>query len=258
MSVEQENAGISPSANDVLLVASGDLRESANQLCWPVQAEMEEQLTDAFARAGRRLVRAHAFDAQSGHGFVSSQRMGMNVFREIDPEAPLVVAESVWQYSHHVLAGLMSHKGPILTVANWSGTWPGLVGLLNLNGCLRKSGVSFSTLWSEDFKDEFFCAGLKEWVETGSIHHDTSQVRELAMDEFPAGDCALGESLAKELLRNKVILGVFDEGCMGMYNAIVEDYLMNPAGFFKERLSQSSLVAEMREVSDAEAMGVRR
>jgi hypothetical protein len=31
--------------------------------------------------------------------------MGMEVFRQLDPDAPLIVAESVWQYSHHVLAG---------------------------------------------------------------------------------------------------------------------------------------------------------
>ena len=31
--------------------------------------------------------------------------MGMDVFAGIDRDAPLVVAEAVWQYSHHVLAG---------------------------------------------------------------------------------------------------------------------------------------------------------
>jgi len=41
--------------------------------------------------------------------------------------------------------GLRSHKGPILTVANWSGQWPGLVGLLNLNGSLIKAGTAFSS-----------------------------------------------------------------------------------------------------------------
>jgi len=53
--------------------------------------------------------------------------MGMNVFEHIHPDAPIVVAEAVWQYSAHLLAGLESHRGPILTVANWSGQWPGLV-----------------------------------------------------------------------------------------------------------------------------------
>jgi hypothetical protein len=39
---------------EVLLVASGDLRQSANKVCWPAQAEMEKQLTEAL-RAGARL-----------------------------------------------------------------------------------------------------------------------------------------------------------------------------------------------------------
>ena len=51
-------------------------------------------------------------------------------------------------------------------------------------------------------------------------------------------------------------MGIFDEGCMGMYNAIIDDELLNPAGIFKERLSQSALVAKMRTVSDAEAQAV--
>ena len=90
--------------------------------------------------------------------------MGMQVFEQIHPDAPIVVAESVWQYSAHVLAGLLSHRGPILTVANWSGQWPGLVGMLNLNGCLRKAGVPFTTLWSKDFTDPLFKRGLREWI----------------------------------------------------------------------------------------------
>jgi hypothetical protein len=82
--------------------------------------------------------------------------MGMDIFSQIDPEANLVFATAAWQYSHHVLPGMRHHRGPILTVANWSGRWPGLVGLLNLNGSLIKAGVRFSTLWSERFDDEYF------------------------------------------------------------------------------------------------------
>jgi L-fucose isomerase-like protein len=38
-----------------------------------------------------------------------------------------------------------------------------------------------------------------------------------------------------------------------MYNAIIDDELLNPLGIYKERLSQSALWAEMQTVSDAEA-----
>lgn len=237
----------------VYLVASGDQRLSANRVCWPAQQEMESKLMAAFERLGARVVRAHHFDQAKGHGFIDSQRMGMDVFRRIPPEAPVVVALAVWQFSHHVLAGLRRHKGPILTVANWSGQWPGLVGLLNLNGSLTKMGVPYSTLWSEDFTDHFFMQGLREWLLTGRIHHDLTHVHALDLRLLPEEDRELGQNLAAALLRDQAILGVFDEGCMGMYNAIIEDELMNALGIYKERLSQSALLAEMRRVKDGEA-----
>jgi hypothetical protein len=61
----------------------------------------------------------------------------------------------------------------------------------------------------------------------------------------------------RELLAPKAIMGVFDEGCMGMYNAIIPDELLHPTGVFKERLSQSALYAAMRTVPDSEAQQVR-
>jgi len=242
----------------IALVASGDLRPAANRACWPAQAEMEARLTAAFAREGARLVRAHPFDEAAGHGFIDGQRLGMDVFQGIDPDVPLVVAEAVWQYSHHVLAGLRDHRGPILTVANWSGQWPGLVGMLNLNGSLTKAGVRYSTLWSVDFEDAFFVSGLRRWLHDGVVIHDTSHVRPLDGARLPVGAAAVGHRVAAELRHRKAILGVFDEGCMGMYNAIIDDELLNPLGIYKERLSQSALVAAMRRVSDDDAHGVRR
>ena len=121
------------------MVASGDSRPSANITCWPAQEQMELRLTSVLKKLGYTVKRAHAYDAAKQHGLIDSQKMGMEVFSNIDEYAPLIVAESLWQYSHHVLAGLTTHKGPILTVANWSGQWPGLVGLLNLNGSLTKA-----------------------------------------------------------------------------------------------------------------------
>ena len=241
----------------VVLITSGDLRQSANTVCWPQQAELERDLTRCFEQQGVSVKRAFPVDSVSGHGFISSQRMGMDVFSRISPDANLVFATAAWQYTHHVLPGMRFHQGPILTVANWSGRWPGLVGLLNLNGSLVKAGVRFSTLWSERFDDEFFLRGLREWIDHGTVHHDLGHVKDLDPGRMPASARSLGEKLAAELRQRKAILGVFDEGCMGMYNAIVDDEMLNPLGVFKERLSQSALVARMRTISDREADGVR-
>src|SRR5205085_7869897 len=133
-------------------------------------------LTGVIQQMGYDLVRAHPYKPDEQHGFIQSQKEGMAVFAGIDPSAPLIVAESVWQYSHHLLHGLISHRGPILTVANWSGTWPGLVGMLNLNGSLTKAGVKYSTIWSEDFTDPFFLEYIREWLKHGHAKHKTSHV----------------------------------------------------------------------------------
>ena len=237
----------------VYLVANGDLRLSANQNCEPAQAAMEKALIEAIQREGLTVERAHSFDDTKGHGFIDSQKMGLRVFRSIPRNAPLVVAEAVWQYSQSLLGGLSSHKGPILTVANWSGTWPGLVGLLNLNGSLTKAGVQYSTLWSEEFRDKYFTRKLREWLDAGKAKHDASHVVKYKDTKVPGASRKLGEKIARKLQEEKAIMGIFDEGCMGMYNAIIPEELLSPTGVYKERLSQSSLFAKMLTVSDEEA-----
>ena len=247
---------MSDSTPTVYLLANGDLRLSANQACWKAQSEMEQTLTDAVGQLGYRLQRAHPYKPQEKHGFIGSQKEGMAVFAELDPQTPLIVAESVWQYSHHVLPGLMTHRGPILTVANWSGTWPGLVGMLNLNGSLTKAGVSYSTLWSQDFTDDYFRSRLKKWLETGKCTHATKHVTPWKKVRVPDEVDQTARALADRLTGQKAIMGVFDEGCMGMFNAIIPDHLLNPTGVFKERLSQSALYAEMQNVTKKEAQEV--
>ena len=241
----------------VITVASGDLRLSANQVCWPAQQAAEEAVMAAIRNEGHEVKRGHAYDPEKKHGFIDSQKRGMEVFRGIPKRAPLVVVEAVWQYTHHLLHGLYSHEGPILTVANWSGQWPGLVGMLNLNGSLTKAGVKYDTLWSEDFTDEFFLNGLRRWLNGKSVKHDLNHVHRLKKAKLPSRAEKVGGQIAKELLRDKAIMGIFDEGCMGMYNAIIPDELLHAVGVFKERLSQSSLYATMQKIPDEEAQEVR-
>jgi len=151
---------------------------------------------------------------------------------------------------------LMSHRGPICTIANWSGQWPGLVGMLNLNGSLTKAQVKYSTLWSEDFTDAEFTGKFSTWLGGGNVRHKTSHAKPLKKLKVAAAARSLGGRLAKELRQNKAIFGVFDEGCMGMYNAIIPDALLNPTGVFKERLSQSALYYATTKVSDDDAQRV--
>ena len=49
------------------------------------------------------------------------------------------------------------------------------------------------------------------------------KARPLSAFRVPEGAQYLGSELAGHLRREKAIMGIFDEGCMGMYNAIVPD-----------------------------------
>ena len=246
---------------EATLVVSGDLRLSANQVCWEAQKGLEELVVAAFNKEGWKLTRGHKYDSEKKHGFIDSQAYGMEVFRHIDRNKPLVVAEAVWQYTNHILAGLTKHRGKILTLTNWSGRWCGLVGMLNLNASLTKAGIPYSTIWSKKFDDEFFLKGLRQWLNEGEIIHDTDHVRAFSNTGAEAkkyrDDINLGRRLGQELKNNQAIMGIFDEGCMGMFNAIIPDHLLHPTGIFKERLSQSALFAEMQKVSDDTAWAHR-
>ena len=77
---------------EVLVVTNADLRESANVACWPVQNKFEDKLEKALAgRFGIQTKRAHLYKGDKGHGFISSQREGSDLFATIDPQAPVIV-----------------------------------------------------------------------------------------------------------------------------------------------------------------------
>ena len=165
---------------------------------------MEEKLVAAIEPKGRASsARTRSIPKR---GTVSSTARNTawkssGIFR---PTRPLIVAEAVWQYSHHVLHGLITHHGPILTVANWTGTWPGLVGMLNLNGSLTKAGVKYSTLWSEDFNDDVLS---RRHHATGSKRASQARHRRTSAagqtSRFPMRARKVGEDSARDQLQTR-------------------------------------------------------
>ncbi|MBA4136649.1 MAG: fucose isomerase [Opitutus sp.] len=114
----------------------------------------------------------------------------------------------------------------------------------------------YSTLWSEDFTDESFRQGLATWLKTGVVRHPTRHVKPPARCSVPPRAPRAAAKLATDLRPRKAIMGVFDEGCMGMYNAIIPDELLFPTGVYKERLAQSALYYAATQGSEAEARAV--
>ena len=52
--------------------------------------KFEDKLAAALKAQGYTMKRAHKIDGARGHGFISSQREGCDMFAAIDPDAPLL------------------------------------------------------------------------------------------------------------------------------------------------------------------------
>lgn len=244
---------IKAAANEVLLVTNADLRESANTRCWPVQQKFEARLQEVLlTRFGYRMRRAHPVKDGQGHGFISTQREGSDVFASLDPDAPVIVLLTAWQYSHHLAPSLVHHRGPILLLANFEGTWPGLVGMLCLAGTLTSLGRRCARLWSASFDDAYFYRGLESWLKTGAIAHDTGYLHavDAAHAVLDSPDGRIGAEVGRYSLRHKEIIGLFDSFCMGMINGVFPQKALADIGMPLEGLSQSDLLAEMALVPD--------
>ncbi len=92
LNLPPEQSVVRADRHEVLLVTNADLRESANVQCWPVQEKFEAKLRHVLAgKFDVLLRRAHPVHADRGHGFISSQREGSDLFATIDPDAPVIV-----------------------------------------------------------------------------------------------------------------------------------------------------------------------
>ncbi|MDR3437036.1 hypothetical protein [Telmatospirillum sp.] len=239
---------------EILLVTNADLRESANVDCWPVQEKFEAKLQNVLAeRFGVTMKRAHPIKTDKGHGFIASQREGSDVFEGIDPDSPVIVLLTAWQYSHHLAPSLVKHRGPILLLANFDGTWPGLVGMLCMAGTLTGLGKTYSRLWSENFDDAFFFKGLETWLKTGTIEHKTDYLKPIGKSHGVMKTAAgkIGAEVGQYVLDHKEIIGLFDTFCMGMINGVFPQKALATIGMPLESLSQSALLVEMAKVPAA-------
>ena len=141
--------------------------------------------------------RAFPVDRAAGHGFISSQRMGMDVFASIDPEASLVFATAAWQYTITCCPACAAIAGP--SSPSLTGQVSGPVSSACSISMARSSRLAcrFSSLWSKDFTDEYFLTRLQEWIRKANVTHDLSHVRDLDMRAFRHRRAAPAKSLPR-------------------------------------------------------------
>src|SRR6266536_1033216 len=92
---------------------------------------------------------------------------------------PLVGLFVHWTYGPHTCDGVAGKDSPLLLASNFSGTWPGLVALLNTGACLESIGRAFSRIWTPTpnwCDDTAFMERLDDWCSTGRIRYSESEL----------------------------------------------------------------------------------
>jgi hypothetical protein len=156
-------------ARKIALFWPGDARAKPNELALPNVEGATTQLERALKKLGRTPYRVP--------GFLSKPHEAIEKLGPIDD--PMIGVCVHWFYGPHTTDGVVGKDNPLLLASNFSGRWPGLVGLLNTGACLESVGRTSSRIWTdaaEATSDELFMARLEEWCETGRIAYSEADI----------------------------------------------------------------------------------
>ena len=127
----------------------GDARDVPNQLALPNVLEATARLEQALKKLGRVPYRVE--------GYLSKPHHAIEKLGPIDD--PMIGVCVHWLYGPHTTDGVVGKDNPLLLASNFSGRWPGLVGLLNTGACLESLNRPFSRAWTdaEDWTTDDVC-----------------------------------------------------------------------------------------------------
>lgn len=225
----------------VALFWPGDGREIPNELARPSVTQATVHMEAALRKLGREPYRVDGFITKPHEAI---ERLG----RINDPMIGMCVH---WFYGPHTTEGVVGKDNPLLLASNFSGQWPGLVGLLNTGACLESLGRRFSRIWTaaeEWTADELFMARLDQWCSSGTISYDEGQLAYTAPVSPAATDCA--RSIAMEFRDRRALILMLGDTSMGMINGYFGPRLLNRHGFSEHKVDQAWIIDRGRRVDD--------
>ena len=230
-------------AKKVAIFWPGDYRAKPNELARPQAAETIRQLEAALRKLGHMPYRVE--------GEISRPDEAIERLGPIDD--PMIGVFAHWAYAPHTVDGVVGKDNPLLLASNFSGTWPGLVALLNTAASLESVGRAASRIWTDaqDWTaDASFLDRLDQWCRDGRIDHDASEVR-----EGPAAVSAESRAIADRVLggiRDRRVLALMlGDTSMGMINGYFGPRLLYPLGFAEHKVDQAWLIDRVRTIADA-------
>jgi L-fucose isomerase-like protein len=220
----------------------GDYRPKPNEWALPQSRETTAQLTAALKKLGRSPYLVE--------GYLTRPDEAIAKLGPIDD--PLIGVFVHWTYAPHTVDGVVGKDSPLLLASNFSGTWPGLVALLNTAASLESVGRTASRVWTDApnwTTDAQFMQRLDEWCTTGRIAYDTSELRDAGSVAPEAA--AIADGVLAAMRRRRVLALMLGDTSMGMINGYFGPRVLCPIGFSEHKVDQAWLIDRSRSVSDA-------
>jgi L-fucose isomerase-like protein len=220
----------------------GDYRAKPNEWALPQSRETTAQLVAALKKLGRSPYLVE--------GYLTRPNEAISKLGPIDD--PMVGVFVHWTYAPHTVDGVVGKDNPLLLASNFSGTWPGLVALLNTGASLESVGRQASRVWTDaaDWpSDARFMERLDEWCSTGRIGYDTSEIH--ASAAIAPGAVALAERVFQQIRKKRVLALMLGDTSMGMINGYFGPRLLYPIGFSEHKVDQAWLIERSESISTA-------
>jgi len=211
----------------------GDYRAKPNDDALPQMTEATRQLEAALDRLGKKHYRIE--------GFLTRPHESIEKLGPVDD--PLIGVYAHWVYGPHTTDGTVGKDSPLLLASNFSGTWPGLVGLLNTSACLETVGRKHSRIWTDagDWTaDDAFMANLEAWCSAGAISYPTDDIAYSAPVDEKA--VLLAREIAGEINKRRILILMLGDTSMGMINGYFGPRLLSRVGFAEHKVDQAWLV----------------
>ncbi|MGE0479599.1 MAG: fucose isomerase [Phycisphaerae bacterium] len=226
----------------IALFWPGDYRPKPNELARPQIERATAQLESALRKLGRQSYRID--------GFLTKPHEAIERLAPIDD--PLVGVCVHWFYGPHTTDGVVGKQNPLLLASNFSGSWPGLVGLLNTGACLASVGRECSRIWTDvaDWTtDAVFMDRLAQWLSSGRIDYPADELAE------PAGAApdaaALADRVLGDIRRRRILALMLGDTSMGMINGYFGPRVLNPIGFTEHKVDQAWIIDRGRGIAEA-------
>ncbi len=227
-------------ADTIHIFWPGDYRPTPNALAMRQVEQATLQLEQSLDRLGRRYKRID--------GMITKPNESIARLGPIDD--PMIGVYAHWVYGPHTADGVVGKDAPLLLASNFSGQWPGLVGLLNTSACLEMVDRKSSRIWTDaqDWReDDAYMARLEEWLHKGAVAYSNNALS--GPPAVPSQAQTIADGVGAAMRSRRPLALMLGDTSMGMTNGYFGPRLLSKIGFCEHKADQVWIIERGKSVS---------